>query len=136
MDVLKEVRGAYISLLATAGIKAYDRFLPDDMSDTTYVIVSSQEDTEQIDKCDNGHVTFVSLDIIHRTINNSGGVQCDNIAEIVIPLVRNNPIPVPAGLTFITGSTRKIGDNTLDGFSDIYKVYRRILRFQHIIKEN
>lgn len=136
MEVIKEIRGAYVSLLAGAGIDAYDRFLPDSSTAETYVIISAQDDSEQLDKCDNGHLTGVQLDIIHRTINNSTGVECDDVAAIIIPLIKSEAFTLPAGLMLIQGSTRKVSDNTLDGISDTYRIYRRLIRFQHIIKEN
>lgn len=136
MDVIKEIRKAYIQLCNEIDIVVYDRFVPDDVSDETYVVVTAQEDSEELDKCDNGHTVVGSFEIFHKTLNNSGGVKCDDVADVLIPKIRNSALPLPIGLTFIQGSTRKISDTTLDGLSDTYKVYRRIIRFQHIIKEN
>ncbi len=136
MDVTKEMRKSYVALLATGGVTAYDRFLPDTVPSNTYVVITSQEDNEQLDKCDNGHLASIQLDVTHRTTANSGGIECDDVADDIIVLVKGEGFILPPELILIQGSTRKTSDNTLDGFHDTYRVYRRILRFQHIIKKN
>lgn len=134
MDVIKEIRKAYVALFATAGVPAYDRFLPDNSAAATYVIITAQDTTEQIDKCDNGHVTSVQIDITHRTTTNSGGIECDNVAEVIIPLIKGEQFTLPVGIKLVPGSTRKSSDSTLDGISDTFRVYRRLIRFEHIVK--
>lgn len=138
MDVIKELRKAYVEFFASQGIQAYDRYLPDDEVAGTYIIISSQDDTEQLDKCDNGHQPVVTLDFIHKTNQNSGGVLLDTLVEMTYPIIKSDGLMpyITAGLTLISGSSRKVGDTTQDGLSDVFRVYRRILRIQHIIKEN
>ena len=136
MDVVKYVRKAYRTLITNQGFIVYDRFLPDDIGEGLYCILSDQDDQRQIDKCGNGHISSIIITFVHRTQNNSSGVEADNAAEIITPLIENDGLVLDPGLTLIRGSSRKTSDTTDSSTDNIFRVYRRVLRFQHIIKEN
>lgn len=136
MDVTKDIRRAYKALISAQSYIVYDRFLPDNIGAGTYVILSDQDDQRQNNKCDNGHIATLIVNIIHRTEDNSSGVECDTIAEVIVPLIENDGLQLSAGLTLIKGSSRKISDTTDSGIDNTFKFYRRVIRFEHIIKEN
>jgi len=136
MDVTKYVRQAYITLLTGLGYSVWDRFLPDILGTGLYIILADQQDSLQNNKCSNGHLHNILLDITHRTDDNSSGVVCDNVAEAITPIILADGLVLASGLTLIQGSTRKLSDSTSDGLGDVYRIYRRLIRFEHIIKEN
>lgn len=136
MDVVKEVRKAYRDLIKNQGFTVFDRFLPSDITTGLYIILSDQDDQRQIDKCGNGHVSSIIISIINRTLDNGSGVDADSAAEIIIPLIENDGLLLDSALTLIKGSSRKLSDTTDSGVDNTIKVYRRSIRFEHIIKEN
>lgn len=136
MDVVKELRKAYVTLISNQGYTVYDRFLPSNIITGLYFILRDQDDQRQLDKCGNGHISSIVINVVYRNEDHGSGVEADNAAEIIIPLIESDSLVLPAGLTLIKGSSTKVSDTTDSGVDNIFNVYMRVLRFQHIIKEN
>lgn len=136
MDVIKYIRKAYKTLISNQGFIVFDRFLPDSIGSGLYVILSNQEDRPILTKCGNTHETSIVISIIWRTQDNSSGVEADDVAEIIIPLIEQDGLVLDAGLTLEKGSSRKFNDVTDSGVDTVFKVYRRDIYFRHIVREN
>lgn len=136
MDVIKELRGAYIELVRGLGYTIYDRNLPTDLPNEIYIIILEQTDVKTTSKCSTGHRTSIYLDITYRTDNNGTGAVCDDVADVIIPQIEQENFILPAALTMVKKSTRKLDDRTSDSFGDVYRVYHRLLRFEHLIRES
>lgn len=134
MDIIKALRGAWVSALSAKGVQLHDQYLDDDEAPETYVVIPDQGDIIYDDKCQNSHRTSITMEIIHRDINHGGMRFCDDVAEIINDTGKENNLPIDAG--FIVVSSRKISDTTIPGISDVYKIYRRIIRYEHFITEN
>jgi hypothetical protein len=136
MDVIKYIRKAYRALIKAQGYIVFDRFLPDNIGSGLYIILSDQEDRPIINKCGNSHETTIVINIIWRTQDNSSGVEADDVAEILIPLIENDGLVLDTGLTLVQGSSRKFNDVTDSGVDTVFKVYRRNIYFRHIVRVN
>lgn len=133
-DVKKPLRGAYVTALAAISAPVYDKFVPASNVADTFVVVMNQTDLEvNFTKCGSEHQPTVVLDIVHRTTQEDGSRFCDDVANEILPIITETGVNL---VGFEVKDTRLVGDDDLSEYTSTLKVYRRILRFQHTIKEN
>lgn len=132
-DVKKPLRGAYILALAGISVPVYDKFVPSTNISDTYVVITNQTDLEvNFNKCGSEHQPTVVLDIVHRTTEQGGSRYCDDVADEILQIVPEGTLSIPG---FEVKDSRVVGDDDLSEYTSTLKVYRRILRFQHTVKE-
>ncbi|PUZ21805.1 hypothetical protein DCC81_24775 [Chitinophaga parva] len=141
IDVNYLVRRAYFQklngalLYNGAPVPIYDRFAINSAV-APYVILSSQTDTEEGTKNNQGHDATILVDIVNRGEAISSMVV-DSIAGQVLALI--NPLhgwqALDLGPDLQLLRTTKISDQPLEAQSNTEKVIRRLMRFRHIIHE-
>lgn len=132
-DVKKPLRGAYVTALVGISVPIYDKFVPQSNTSDTFVVVMNQTDLEvNFTKCGSDHQPTVVLDIVHRTTEQGGSRFCDDVADEILPIITESALAIPG---FEVKDSRLVGDDDLSEYTSTLKVYRRILRFQHTVKE-
>ncbi|MFB6456484.1 DUF3168 domain-containing protein [Chitinophaga sp. Hz27] len=130
------LRKGYIDKLSGAvvsgkTIPVYDLFAQDDALDA-YIVIGSYNSTELRTKCKDDHNPSVTVEVYTKFKKQGGSLLADQIADMVIDRIKANNLDLSPN--FILLSTQLLSDNDLQGFDTDYKVYRRILRFGHIIQ--
>lgn len=115
-------------------LPVYDKFAPNDAV-YPYIILSTQTDVEDSVKNCQGHEATMLIDVVTGFTGEVNSAQMDNICGQIQGII--NPISprIILGGGFQLIRTRKISDNTLESQNGVWKVLRRLLRFDHIIHE-
>lgn len=132
MDVIKEIRKAYVSVTAAVGIPLSDMFLPDTDTTPIYAVITGQDDSEVANKCGNSHSSGVTIEVVMRTNRNDSAVPRDDYAAQLISAIYGIQFYLPANFQII--QTLKSNDSTVEGFTEVFKIYKRIVQFNHTIK--
>jgi len=131
------LRKAYIEKLngiTVSGITipAYDLFAADN-APANYIVLSSYNSVDLTTKCGDDENPSVEVQVYTKFQKQGGSLLADQIAEMVIDLIKANDMDLSPNYKLL--STRKSSDSDLPGLNSDYKIYRRIIRFEHIVQD-
>ena len=102
-------------------------------SGDTYVIMSTQSNTPQFNKCGDGWLGTILLDVFTRYPKNSGSrLLADNAANNIITLLDGMTLDVASGLTVNMITVSMPADITASDGDKI--VHRKIIRYELSIR--
>jgi hypothetical protein len=139
IEVAHHIRKAYFDLLdgnieyMGSPVNIYDE-LHDEGDEEFYVILSTQDDSDESTKSSFHTEHTITIDIVTKFLTSARKFPSENISDQILGLVL--PTPQTAGLLSPAGlqitSVRFLGSNSLS-VEQIgnYKVVRKILRFAH-----
>jgi len=135
-DVSLPLRVAYFNKLIAIGLKVYEEGAVPDDATTPYVVITGQLANEQSNKTDFGHKAYVLLDIVTSTLKNSAGGSkgADLIASQILAVI-NSKTKLVINDDLQAVKIKLVEDNKLNSLSDTESIYRRLLRFEHIIRQ-
>lgn len=130
------LKTAYFTRLTDLGLTAFEKDAVPKNAVTPYVIISDIDSKEESNKTDFGHKAAVLLDIVTKAPINQigGGKQRDLIANQIFSVV-NSKTPFIIDENFQSVNLKITSDRTLNGDTDTDRVYRRLIRFEHIIRQ-
>ncbi|HEX8333846.1 MAG TPA: hypothetical protein VF622_14590 [Segetibacter sp.] len=136
-DNVTALRDGYLAKSSAISVGVYDQHLPSNLSVKKYVLITTQTSDGARTKERFKPNCTVLLDVIVRTTNATGKCECDVIAkeclEVYNPKSRTGY--VSAGNDFEVLSTKIIQNESLHSLSGSENVYRRLIRFEHIVIE-
>lgn len=136
IDIHTPLRTLYYNIMINLGLVCYENGAVPDDAITPYIIISSIDANEDSNKTDFGNSAQVLLDIVTSFEKNKvvGSKLADTIAGQILGLINSKiRFPIFDGLQIVT--TKKIQDQKINNESTTHRIYRRLLRFQHLIKE-
>lgn len=139
-DVNYQLRKSYFQALNgvvvwnTLSVPVYDKFAPNDAV-YPYIILSTQTDVEDSVKNCQGHDATMLVDVVTGFSGEVNSEQMDSICGQIQGIINpiNPRLTMDGGFQLIR--TRKISDNTLESQNGVWKILRRLLRFDHLIHE-
>jgi len=132
----KYIRFAYLGALAGIGVPVYDEKIPKSTipAPATYVLITSQ--TKNRDHSGRGCVVedcTITLDIISvQALGFGSTVILNDIEEAITNAILTQPLPIEH---FQVVSTNRADSFPASFDTDSQSVYRRILRYRHILEE-
>lgn len=130
------LKTAYFDKLTALGLTVFEKDAVPKNAVTPYVIISDIDSKEDSNKTDFGHKTAVLLDIVTKAPINQvgGGKQRDLIANQIFG-VANSKTVFTIDEHFQSVNLKITSDRNLNGDTDTDRVFRRLIRFEHIIRQ-
>jgi hypothetical protein len=135
-DLQLPLKTAYFTELTNLGLTAFEKDAVPKGAVTPYVIISEIDSKEDSNKTDFGHKAAVLLDIVTKAPINQigGGKQRDLIANEIFGVINSKTLFIIDD-HFQSVSLKITSDRNLNGDTDTYRVYRRLIRFEHNIRQ-
>jgi hypothetical protein len=135
-DLQLPLRTAYFNRLTGLGLTVFEKDAVLSNAVTPYVIISEIDTKEDSNKADFGHKAAVLLDIVTKAPINQvgGGKQRDLIANQIFSVI-NSKTSFIIDENFQSVNLKITYDRTLNGDTDTDRVYRRLIRFEHNIRQ-
>lgn len=135
-DIHTPVRELFYGIITGEGLTCYEAdAVPDDAA-TPYVIIASVQGTENSDKTSFGNNVQILLDVVTSVLKNKlgGSKQADTIAGTILSKI-NSKTKLVIGYGLQVVNTKVLQDIKQSGKSDTHNIYRRLIRYQQLIKE-
>lgn len=135
-DVLLPLRIAYMTKLTGLSLAAYEEGAVPAGALKPYVIISTQTSTENSNKTDFGSKATTLLDIVDAVpLNQTGGSKkVDEIAGQIFSVINSKTVFIINDDFQNVGL--KVGDtHNLKSQSSTHRIFRRLIRFEHIIRQ-
>ncbi|MBO9671967.1 MAG: hypothetical protein J7577_00875 [Sphingobacteriaceae bacterium] len=135
-DIQLPTRVAYVSKLTDLGLTVYEMDAVPDEANAPYVIIGDTDSNEISNKTDFGHTLRILLDIVTEFPKNvvGGSKGADLIANQILGII-NSKTKFIINEDLQSVNVKLIQDRKLNGVTDTTRVFRRLLRFEHIIKQ-
>lgn len=153
-DIHAPLRALYFSLITAKGYTCYEDGATPDNAVTPYVIIADMQGREDSNKSDFGNVFQVLLDVVtsYPKTKAAGSLQVDSMAGVLLENINSrikmemldtdtNVFEFTFPFTFSTEiglqivNTKVLQDKKITMNTSTHKIYRRLLRFQHLIME-
>lgn len=138
MELSSALRKGYYTALngnVTYGgqvIKVYDTFgLPEDAG-YPYILLSSQNSQQKLVKGCKVYDADILIDIVTGELTPSGRFKAESIAEQVETLVNSTIIDITAD-GYKIGHTNRESDTDLGSRNEQYYIFRKLMRYKHLI---
>lgn len=135
-DIHLPTRELYYDLITGAGYKCYEaEAIPEDAS-TPYIMIINVATQELSNKTNFGNTVQITLDIVAKYNKNKivGSKQVDLIAGDILGLINSKTkLEISNGLQIV--STKIIQDQKRSETTGSHKIFKRLIRFQHLIME-
>lgn len=130
------LRTAYFDKLTALGLTAFEKDAVPKTAGTPYVIISDINTIEDSNKTDFGHKAAVLLDIVTKAPINQvgGGKERDLIANQIFGVI-NSKTPFIIDENLQSVNLKITSDQILNGDTDTDRVFRRLIRFEHNIRQ-
>lgn len=113
-------------------VNVYDTFaLPEDAG-YPYILLSSQNSQEKLVKGCKLYDADILIDIVTGELRPVGRLQAESIADQVETLVNSNFIDITSN-GFKIGHTNRESDTDLGSKNDQYYIFRKLMRYKHLI---
>lgn len=134
-DVFESLIPAYYTVIsaAVAPIPVFDGQVPTPASEESFILIGNRDANQIDDKDGFTYEVFITIDITIKN-RNFGFKQADEIATSILAEINSN-VTIDLGNDFQMVSTRLIGSSTLPGLIPNGSVFRKLLRFSHIITQ-
>lgn len=135
-DIKLPLRETYFSKLTALDLDVYENGAVPSGSTTPYIIISSVDIREESNKSDFGHKAAILLDIVTKFPKNQtgGGKERDLIAGQILAVI-NSKAPFIINENLQSVNLKITSDQTLEGTADTDRVFRRLIRFEHTIRQ-
>jgi hypothetical protein len=135
-DIKLPLRETYFSKLTGLGLEVYESGAIPSGAITPYVIISSVDAKEESNKSDFGHKAAVLLDIVTKFPKNQtgGGKERDLIVGEIFAVI-NSKTSFIINENLQSVNLKITSDQTLEGTADTDRVFRRLIRFEHTIRQ-
>ena len=139
MELSLSLRTAYFQLLSGSvlhngsPVPVYDAFVPD--SSYPYIILSSQTSVQRDNKTAKIFNATLLVDIVTGSMDMIGRAQSEQIAEQVDNIINpdsNEDITITG---YQIGNTTRGSDTDLTNKNDQYYIYRKLMRYEHLINK-
>lgn len=138
MELSRALRTGYYNALngnvtyAGKPVKVYDLYaLPEDEG-YPYILLSSQTSSERLVKGCKVYDATILIDVVTGNLRPIGRIQAEEIADQVETLVNTTLIDITAN-GYKIGHTNRESDTDLGAKNDQYYIFRKIMRYKHII---
>ena len=135
-DIQLPLRVAYFEKITSLGLDMYENDAVPEDAQTPYVIYSDADSTEDSNKSDFGRKARVLLDIVTSFPKNviGGSKGADLLAGTILEII-NSKTKFIINDDLQSVSIKLIQDKKLNAVSETERVFRRLLRFEHIIRQ-
>lgn len=135
-DLLLPLREAYYSKLTALGLLVFEEGAVPVPSPFPYVILSTQTANEDSNKSDFGHKATMLLDIVTRVPKNKtgGSKGADTIAGLIFTVINSKTV-FTINADFQSVLISLVEDRKLNSETDTSRIYRRLLRFEHTVRQ-
>lgn len=144
MELSKAVRTGYFSALdgnvfiEGSAVKLFDTYAtPQDETEYPYIILSTQVDNQRQQKHCKIYSASILLDIVTASRHTFGREQAEDISEqienIINPLGQNLDITANG---YTIGDTIRGEAFEFNDRSSVFYIYRKLIRYNHLISKN
>ncbi|MNK65782.1 hypothetical protein D3C87_850840 [compost metagenome] len=135
-DIQLPMRIAYIAKLTALGLTVYEMDAVPQNAPTPYVIIGEFLSSEISDKTHFGHKASQLLDIVTKSPKNKveGSKEVDLLANQIFGVI-NSKAPFIINDDLQSVNIKIIQDKKLNAIVETDRVYRRLIRFEHTIRQ-
>lgn len=135
-DVHAPVRSMFYSIITGEGLSCFEAGAAPDNTTTPHVIIADIQVAENSDKTSFGSNVQILLDVVTYVLKNEAGgsLLTDTMAGIILNKINSKTkLNIGNGLQVV--NTKVLQDIKQSSKSETHNIYRRLIRYQQLIKE-
>lgn len=135
-DIHVPIRAMLVNLITIKGFTSYENGAVPDDAPTPYVIISDINAVENSNKSDFGNNVQVLLDVVtsYPKAQVAGSLLADTIAGAIMESYNSKTkIELTENLQIV--NTKILQNQKIAITTNTHKIYRRLIRYQHLIME-